>query len=284
LSGAKRRVPWDFQAQVYEPSKKQRNKTMKKLMIAMGAAALFGAVHAADGGIVSSDIVGYATGSLTKGNYNMMTVQFNSIGKDGFSLNDITLTSMTGGEGSDLADFVQFWNPITSGYEAYYLYSGEDAEDGWYNAQTDESFDDDYPEGKEVGTAFWYFARNTGVGTQQTAGAVESDATVTYTLTKGNYNLIASAYPISLKLNDMVLENMTGGEGSDLADFVQFWDPVSSGYQAYYLYSGEDAEDGWYNAQTDESFDTDYPNGMPVGTAFWYFARGTGTGSVTFAK
>ena len=31
---------------------------MKKLMIAMGAAALCGAVHAADAGIVSSDIVG----------------------------------------------------------------------------------------------------------------------------------------------------------------------------------------------------------------------------------
>jgi len=38
------------------PNKKQRNKTMKKLMIAMGAAALFGAVHA--DGIVSSSIVG----------------------------------------------------------------------------------------------------------------------------------------------------------------------------------------------------------------------------------
>ena len=58
-----------------------------------------GAVHAADGGIVSSDIVGYATGSLTKGNYNTMTVQFNSIGKSGFSLNDITLTGMTAGDG-----------------------------------------------------------------------------------------------------------------------------------------------------------------------------------------
>ena len=44
----------DFQAQVDEPSTK-RNKTMKKLMIAMGAAALLGAVHA---DVVSSEIVG----------------------------------------------------------------------------------------------------------------------------------------------------------------------------------------------------------------------------------
>ena len=255
---------------------------MKKLMIAMGAAALMGAVHA--DGIVSSDIVGYTTGGLTKGNYNTMTVQFNTIGKSGFSLNDITLTGMTAGESSDDADAVQFWNPATSGYETYYLYSGPDADDGWYNVTTDESFDDDYPDGKPVGTAFWYFARSTGEGAQQTAGAVENDATVTYELTKGNYNLVASAYPINLKLNDMVLANMTAGESSDDADAVQFWNPATSGYETYYLYSGPDADDGWYNVTTDESFDDDYPEGMPVGTAFWYFARGTGMGSVTFAK
>ena len=265
---------------------------MKKLMIAMGAAALCGAVHAADAGIVSSDIVGYATGSLTKGNYNTMTVQFNSIGKSGFSLNDITLTGMTAGESSDDGDLIQFWVPETSGYEAYYLYEGdEDYPYGWYNTTTDESFDTDYPNGKPVGTAFWYIARGTfngSTGTQQTAGAVESDATVTYTLTKGNYNLVASAYPISLKLNNAILSGMTAGESSDDGDLIQFWLPETSGYEAYYLYEGdEDYPYGWYNTTTDESFDTDYPNGKPVGTAFWYIARGAfdgTTGSITFAK
>ena len=124
----------------------------------------FGAVQA--DGIVSSDIVGYATGSLTKGNYNTMTVQFNSIGKSGFSLNDITLTGLTAGDSSDDGDLAMFWNPETSGYENYYLYAGDSTyPKGWYNVTTDESFDDDYPNGMPVGSAFWYFARGTGTGT-----------------------------------------------------------------------------------------------------------------------
>ena len=241
-----------------------------------------GAVHA--DGIVSSDIVGYATGSLTKGNYNTMTVQFNSIGKSGFSLNDVTLTGLTASDASETADLAMFWDPETSGYNTYYLYSGPDAEDGWYNMTTDNFFDDDYPDGMPVGTAFWYFARNSGEGAQQTAGAVENDDTVTFTITKGNYNLIASAYPIALKLNAMVLSGLTASDASETADLAMFWDPATSGYNTYYLYTGPDAEDGWYNMTTDNFFDDDYPNGMPVGTAFWYFARGTGTGTITFAK
>ena len=78
---------------------------------------------------------------------------------------------------------------------------------------------------------------------------------------------------------------MTAGESSDDGDLIQFWLPE---YEAYYLYEGdEDYPYGWYNTTTDESFDTDYPNGKPVGTAFWYIARGAfdgTTGSITFAK
>ncbi|MGN0834183.1 MAG: hypothetical protein ACI4RD_11130, partial [Kiritimatiellia bacterium] len=240
----------------------------------------FGAVHAE----ISSDIVGYATGSLTKGNYNTMTVQFNSIGKSGFSLNDITLIGMTASDASETADLAMFWDPETSGYNVYYLYSGPEADDGWYNMSTDNFFDDDYPDGMPVGTAFWYFARNSGEGTWQTAGAVENDDTISFTITKGNYNLIASAYPIALKLNDMELSGLTASDASETADLAMFWDPETSGYNVYYLYSGPEADDGWYNMSTDNFFDDDYPNGMPVGTAFWYFARGTGTGRITFAK
>ena len=94
--------------------------------------------------------------------------------------------------------------------------------------------------------------------------------------------MVASAYPTALKLNSVVATGLTPGESSDDADQIMFWNPETSGYQMYYLYSGPDAEDGWYNAETDESFDDDYPTGKPAGSAFWYYARGTGTGSVTF--
>ena len=214
----------------------------------------------------------------------MMTVQFNAIGQNGYSLNGMSFENMTPGESSDDADQIMFWNPTTSGYQMYYLYSGEDADDGWYNAETDESFDDDYATGVPAGTTFWYYARGTGSGVSTTSGAVVSDDDVTFAITKGNYNMIASAYPTALKLNSIVAKGLTPGESSDDADQIMFWNPETSGYEMYYLYSGEDADDGWYNAETDESFDDDYPNGKTAGSAFWYYARGTGTGSVTFAK
>lgn len=253
---------------------------MKKLMCAV--AALSTGICLAD--ITSANIVGYNTAELTKGKYNTMTVQFGNVGTGTFSLNDIKTDNMTAAEISEEADAIQFWNPATSGYESYYLYSGPDADDGWYNAETDASFDDDYPTGKPAGTAFWYIARGTGTGTGVTSGEVESVNDVTITLTKGNYNLVASAYPTTLDLNAMVCTGLTAGEGSDDADLIQFWVPATSGYEMYYLYAGPDADDGWYNAETDAAFADDYPAGKPAGTAFWYIARGTGTGTITFTK
>ena len=253
---------------------------MKKVAFCAAAAAMCGSLLAVE----SANIVGYNTTELTKGNYNTMTVQFGNVGTGTFSLNDIKTDNMTAGESSDDADLVQFWNPATSAYEAYYLYSGPDADDGWYNFETDESFDDDYPAGKPAGTAFWYIARGTGTGTGLTSGEVESADDVTVTLTKGNYNLVACAYPVALDLNAMVCTGLTAGESSDDADLIQFWNPTTSAYEAYYLYSGPDADDGWYNFETDEAFADDYPDGKPAGTAFWYIARGTGTGTIKFVK
>ncbi|MDE3275167.1 MAG: hypothetical protein PUJ80_04005 [Verrucomicrobiota bacterium] len=253
---------------------------MKKLMCAV--AALSSGICLAD--ITSANIVGYNTAELTKGKYNTMTVQFGNVGTGTFSLNDIKTDNMTAAEISEEADAIQFWNPATSGYESYYLYSGPDADDGWYNAETDASFDDDYPTGKPAGTAFWYIARGTGTGTGVTSGEVESVDDVTITLTKGKYNLVASAYPTTLDLNAMVCTGLTAAEISEEADAIQFWNPATSGYESYYLYSGPDADDGWYNAETDAAFADDYPAGKPAGTAFWYIARGTGTGTITFVK
>ena len=64
---------------------------MKKLMVA-AAAALTATIGF---GVESSNIVGYTTAELTKGNYNTMTVQLGGVGTGMFSLNDIKTEGMT---------------------------------------------------------------------------------------------------------------------------------------------------------------------------------------------
>ena len=253
---------------------------MKKLMIAMGAAALLGAVHAADAGIVSSDIVGYATQNLTSGKFNLAGVTFQNIGvTTSFDLNDVTIANVTGGADENSSDYLQLWDPSTSGYTTFYKYfEAEYPEDeGWYDA---------YGDAEPVldsGTAFWYRARTEEGKSITFAGTVESDSDVTVALTSGKFNLAINPFPVATDFNDektVVVNNVTGGADENSADFIQIWDPATSGYTTYYKYFEAEYPDdeGWYDAYGDTE------PVLPAGTAFWYRARSDANKSLKFPK
>ena len=131
---------------------------MKKLMIAMGAAALLGAVHAENTGIVSSDIVGYSTDSLTATKFNMNAVVFNKIDGSDVDLNeDLSFANAKGGMDTSDSDTIQVWDATSSSYTTYAL---DELEGIWYD------YDGVIEEPTiPAGTPYWYRSRGTSAPT-----------------------------------------------------------------------------------------------------------------------
>ena len=212
----------------------------------------------------------------------MYAVPFTGVGGGGFQLNSTAFSGDSfGAEGNMDADWVMIWNPTTSGYDNYYKYS-----DGlWYSGENDELFEDiqNYPNGLPVGTAFWYQSRGTSDGNITIAGEVPTDSTLSSTVTCRNFNTLAYPYPVNFFLNDTAQVDWSGAygaEGNMDADWVMIWNPTTSGYDNYYKYS-----DGlWYSGENDELFEDiqNYPNGFPVGTAFWYQSREPNVAKASF--
>jgi hypothetical protein len=262
---------------------------MKKLVTAFAACALAGLGLAQ---VESVNIVGYETKALVAGKYNMIGGNFTAIGTDGFCLNsDFTGANLTAGGGVLDSDTILIYDANTSGYTTYYLYEGDpDYQAGWYNAGSDELFETDYPNGLPAGSAFWYRAKAETTDAKVVfSGEVPTDASYTRGLVRGKFNMVMSPYPVALDLNDaaqVTLVGATAGGGVLDSDTILIYDANTSGYTTYYLYEGDpDYQAGWYNAGSDELFETDYPDGLPAGTPFWYRAKaGTGDFSITFLK
>ena len=242
--------------------------------------------------VESVNIVGYDTKALVAGDFNMLGGTFNGVGKAGYSLNrDFKGENLTAGADSTTADTISIHNAATGIYTTYYLFEGDgDYPAGWYKVGAESWFDDDYPDGLPAGTAFWYVSKATTVNAKVTfSGEVPMDASYTKNLVRGDFNMIASPYPVALDLNDATQVTLTGataGASSATADTISIHDATTGIYTTYYLFEGDgDYPAGWYKVGAESWFSDDYPDGLPAGTPFWYVAKaGTGDFSITFLK
>ena len=224
----------------------------------------------------------------------MINFNFTGVDGSGFQLKDLTGAGIFGSTNPDEADQVQIWNPQTSGYENWYYYFDESDHswDGWYDLITQSSlFEEVHPEGLANGSAAWYLSANGSTGgAASIAGAVDSAKTVTFSMTKGNYNMIGNPYPVGLQLDNadqVTWENACGSTNPDEADQVQIWNPQTSGYENWYYYVDESDHswDGWYDLITQSSlFEEVHPNGLDAGVPVWYLSKAAigGTFDVTF--
>ena len=209
---------------------------------------------------------------------------FQKVDGSGFKLNeDMTVDGVKGGDNVNAADQIQFWYYDAQGigrYEIYYYY--EDlTQSGWSLSEGDELYFEDYhPEGLEAGTGFWYLATKDERERKITfAGGVNQAEYIDKEIFSGKYSFFGNPYPINLKLNDKAQvkwEGVKGGDNVNAADQIQFWyfdDQGNGRYEIYYFY--EDlTQSGWSLSEGDELYFEDYhPDGMPVGTPFWYLAK-----------
>lgn len=244
---------------------------MKKLM--MMAASLTWATGVFADGISSAEIVGYYKQDLVSGNFNAAGLAFLPCeGKTTFDLNkDIAFENLTPGEGNGDGDEIRVWNPRTSGYTTFFYYNdGEEA--GWYGMMDEE------PE-LEAGTAFWYLSPVKTAAPKSTvvSGTVEMESSVTDVITGGNFNMLISAYPDKLELNNtnsVEFANLTPGEGNGDGDEIRVWNPKTSGYTTFFYYNdGEEA--GWYGMMDEEPV-------LAANTAFWFLAQKGDGKTVTY--
>ena len=225
-------------------------------------------------GISSAEIVGYYKQDLVSGKFNTGGISFLPCdsGKTTFDLNkDIVFENLTPGEGSGDGDEIQVWNPKTSGYTKFYYYD-DGEESGWYGLH------DETPE-LEAGTAFWYLSPVKTAAPKSTvvSGTVEMESSVTDVITSGKFNMLISAYPDKIELNNtnsVEFANLTPGEGNGDGDEVQVWNPKTSGYTYFYYYDdGEEA--GWYGLHDEDPV-------LAANTAFWFLAQKGDGKTVTY--
>lgn len=183
---------------------------MKKLMF-VAAAALCASVFAA--AIESSNIVGYATGSLQK-NGTMVSAQFLNIGSTG----NIDLQSLIP-TGPDTSDNVQIQTLDAYGYT-------KDSYD-WNDWANDNAcwVDADYAPIEGVtfapGQALWVMGSAATQGIQSSGQVGTKDVVVTL---QKNGTLAGNPFPIAIDLQDIV------ASGKDASDNVQIQTLDAYGY------------------------------------------------------
>jgi len=214
---------------------------MKKLMFAMGVAALCGAVHA----IESANVVGYKSKESPKGKFMIGTVPFETCGGT-LNLNEL-LSGFTPVE-IDWDDPTAFWSTAAQ----IQIWNGSSYDNAFYVSNA--YFDDGSEEGLEVegwcddqgvlykndgianggrdyeftpGGAYWI--KNVPDSKPlNVAGAVKGADSVSFNCPKGQFMLAGNAFPVDINLNDTQMTSVDiTPVAIDWDNPTAFWDTAT---------------------------------------------------------
>ena len=256
---------------------------MKKLMCAIGAAAIAG-IAMAD--ISSANIVGYNNVKVAGNKMNLLTISWESVGKDGKAhLKDIMSTDGLTSYTADLVpgDYIDTWDMANGNWGPTYFYINLpefELPDQWIDdslAPADIAM--------EPGSSFWLYHKGDTIDALPFAGQVCTGCKG-YTLTGGKMNLCGNPYPALLDLNAKSGQVTITGATSyteDLVpgDYIDTWGLTSCNWGPTYFYIDLPAfelPDQWIDASLAPA-STD----IQPGAGFWYFAKNPGV-SLTFTE
>ena len=206
--------------------------------------------------------------------YSLLALPFEKVDGKGLSLNDLNFSTFKAAISLANADQILLWvlDPETKTYD-YETWFRKSA--GWYSAKsTSTTFDSVYQDGLPSGTVYWFAPYPGKVAPDvTTSGAVPSDTQVVKTLYRDQYNFVSYPYPCPLQLNNaeqVDWGNCTSAISLANADQIMIWVYLESSeeydYETYFKKSG-----GWYSAKsTSKKFEEIHPEGVKVGTGFWY--------------
>ena len=245
-----------------------------------------GAVHAADNGIVSSDIVGYNTQSIQGGKLSCVALQFLDVGSDDVSsLSKLSTDGLSAGVYDTMntdAPCIMIYNGV--GYDFYfYISDAYDAEGNEVTAWADTNGDAVSGE-QPLGTGFWLRIPEATCesGTLTQSGAVCTDATTTIAIAHG-LTLAGNPYPTAMNMSKITTTGLAAGVYDTMntdAPSLMIYNGV--GYDFYfYISDAYDAEGNEVTAWADTNGDAVTGEIAGAGEAFWL--RSTSEGTLMFA-
>lgn len=216
---------------------------------------------------------------------NLLTVSFETVGKQIATLNDVMdtlkLTSYDLEEGE--RDYILTWNMESGDWDTRYSYINLPDVDPSY---TDTWLDIDVPVNPEAvpGSSLWLYHEGEDINDFSFMGQVTT-MTRGYTLVQGQMNLCGNPLPCELNLCDHEQVQILNATSYDLKegerDYIQTWDLNSGDWEGRYSYVNLPDVDPSY---ADTWMDGDVPvetTAIQAGSGFWYYAAGKGT-TLTF--
>ena len=245
--------------------------------------------------------MGYNKVTLNRG-YNMLAVQFNEVGGNAQSIQDVftgNLPDMAYDESTDTLT----WNAnlltwTGAGYMTYYwtgsiggeLFGDESYNNVWVVGEYGEGGIADAS--TPIGNGCFLWTSGNGVNVQQ-AGEVGANATGTVSLSAG-YNLVGNPFPEAVNIQDISFANLPDMEYDESTDTLTWnanlltW--TGAGYNTYYwtgsiggdLFGDENYKNVWVVGEYGEGGIADVD--INIGDAFFVWLRSGANVTATFTK
>ena len=232
--------------------------------------------------ITSANTVGFQTSNYTAGKYNMLNIGFEGTDGEGFKPNGGLTGSFNAGASYAVADHIEVYNPVTEGYDYYWLRSSSGL---WVqqNART-VPIEDDFPTGIPAGTSVWILSQGEENPVATQAGAVLTQDDASCEVAAGHYNMFCNPYPVAWNPNDKDVvswEGANAGASYAVADHIETYKAETEGYEYFWLRS---ATGLWVeqNARSVPYEDNNPPLDAATGNGLWYLSQGEENFDVVF--
>ena len=250
-------------------------------------------------------MVGYNKVFVKGNKMNLLTISWESVGKDKGYLGDVMDKSQLVSFKDDYVtpgDYINTWNMAEGDWGQVYYYVDQpswdyqDEQTGEWVRYSDTWMDPDFvPVNPEMmsGSSFWLFHEGEDIEALSFAGQVSLSGT-SYTLKGGKMNLCGNPYASLLNLADKNQVKITGmtsfhDDYVTPGDYINTWDLTTADWGQVYYYVNQptwdyqDEQTGEWVRYSDTWMDPDFvptSTAIQAGAGFWYYAVENG---VTFA-
>ena len=238
------------------------------------------------------NLVGYNTVFVKGGKMNLLTISWESVGKNGKAdLKDVMETKdLTPFDVAAEAtkDYIDTWDMENGNWgKTYYYVDAPEIDPSYADTWCNDSLE---PVSVEMnpGSSFWLFHVGEDIEKLGFAGQVYN-ANMGYTLTQGKMNLCGNPFPTELNLNDksqVVIANPTSFDVAteSTKDYIDTWDLTTGNWgKTYYYVNAPEIDPSFADTWCNDSLEPVETTAIQAGAGFWYRAYGEGT-TLTFTS